>query len=370
MPTVLIRLAAVAAGIVTALVELLFLVLAGLAAAVARPRVRPVAERYALRLVAAEQRRLAIATGTPAPAPLTGSGPRVYAYLAARIVPALMAALTVGLLLVGCWLAAIVVVAVATGTMSVPDALLQVILGGALLAGNLQAILGVARLDRWLARRLLEESSREALRQRIDELAASRAEVIAAVDDERRRIERDLHDGLQQRLVTLGMLLGRARRSHDLDKTRDLLAQAHADVQRAVEEMREVAWRVYPSALTHSSLDEVLTMVAQRSTVPVKIDYTLPVRPGRRIETALYFVACEAMTNAAKHARATVITIAVGAAGTGVEMVVRDDGVGGADPDGTGLHGLARRVAALDGRFAVHSPPGDGTELRVELPCE
>ncbi|TYC19560.1 sensor histidine kinase, partial [Micromonospora sp. MP36] len=200
-------------------------------------------------------------------------------------------------------------------------------------------------------------------------LTASRAGVIAAVDAERQRIERDLHDGLQQRLVALGMLLGRARRSRDPGTARELLVQAHGDIQRAIDDLREVAWRVYPSALDHSSLDEVLALVAQRSAIPVQVSYTVPVRPPRPIETVLYFVACEAITNAAKHARATVISIKISPRAKGVEMLVHDDGVGGADPHGSGLQGLARRVSALDGRLEVHSPPGGPTTIRAALPC-
>ncbi|MDW3847733.1 histidine kinase [Micromonospora sp. BRA006-A] len=303
------------------------------------------------------------------PSSVRSSGPRVVGYLAARLLPAALGALTAGLLVVGVVLAAIVARSFVAGTMTVAGFLLQVLIGAALLAVNLQAMASVTVLDRWLARRLLESHTREALRRRISELAVSRAGVIAAVDAERQRIERDLHDGLQQHLVALGMLLGRARRSRDPDKARALLAQAHEDAQRAVDELREVAWRVYPSALDHTTLDEVLTMVAQRSATPVKITYNVPVRPVRPVETVLYFVACEALTNAAKHARATMITIDIEARDTIVELRVHDDGIGGADPDGSGLQGLARRVAALDGRFDVQSPPGGPTAIRAELPC-
>src|SRR6185312_6820820 len=124
------------------------------------------------------------------------------------------------------------------------DALGQVFIGSILLVLNVQAIGSVLRLDRWLAHTLLEAGSRGALEQRITELTATRAGVMAAVDAERRRIERDLHDGLQQRLVALGMLLGRARRSGDPDQAAALLAQAHDDSRRALDELREVAWRV------------------------------------------------------------------------------------------------------------------------------
>ncbi|GAA0430104.1 ATPase [Actinoplanes capillaceus] len=358
---------AVAAGAVTGVAELLFLLLAGMVAAF--PPVRGRVAGAARWIAGREQRRLAWAAGEPAPPPLPPAGPRVFGYLAARALPALLGGLVTALLVTGVALAGIVVRSVLAGTMTVPQLLGQVLLGAALLTLNLQGFVTVAGIDARLARTFLESSTREELERRIGELAASRAEVVAAVDVERQRIERDLHDGLQQRLVALGMLLGRARRSPDPERTRALLDQAHADAQRAVEEMREVAWRVYPSALAHSSLDEVLAMVAQRSAVPVRIDFAPHPRPGRPVETALYFVACEAVTNTAKHAAATVITIAVGPNATGVEMVITDDGVGGADPDGSGLHGLARRVAALDGRFEVRSPPGEGTTIRVELPC-
>lgn len=389
-PSILIRsVAGVAAGVLTAAGEALFLLLAGLtiglvsAVPPARHRAVTTVLRYARSIAEWERRRIGShrhANGTAewerhragshlAPPPVRISGPRAVAYLGARLLPGVAGAVMVGLLVVGILLAGIVVRAVAAGSMTPADFLLQVLIGVPLLVMNLQAIVGVAGLERRLADRLLESAPRAALERRIDELAASRAAVLAAVDAERRRIERDLHDGVQQRLVALGMLLGRARRSQDADKARDLLVQAHEDAQRAIDDLREVAWRVYPSALDHSTLDEVLTMVAQRSAVPVQVSYALPRRPEARIETVLYFVACEAITNAAKHARATVITVDIRAGGMGVEMLMRDDGVGGADPYGSGLQGLARRVTALDGQFEVRSPPGDGTTIRAVLPC-
>jgi signal transduction histidine kinase len=368
-------LAGVAAGVLTAVAEALFLLLAGLVLLIVAPapavrrRVGATIIRYAHRIADGERRRLAFVAGHPPPPPARPAGLRVLGYLAARLLPAVLGALTLGLLVVGAVLAGIVLRSLAAGTLTPGAFLLQVGIGSALLVVDLQAITSVAALDRRLAHSLLETSARAVLQRRIDELAASRAGVLAAVDAERERIERDLHDGLQQRLVALGMLLGRARRSRDPDRAAGLLAQAHEDAQQAVDDLREVAWRVYPSALDHSTLDEVLTMVARRSAVPVRIGYALPVRPARRIETVLYFVACEAITNAAKHARATVIHIEITAADPGVEMLVRDDGTGGADPRGSGLQGLARRVAALDGRFDLISPPGSGTTVRVFVPC-
>jgi signal transduction histidine kinase len=272
-------------------------------------------------------------------------------------------------LAVGVVLASIVLRAVVRGDLGVTDALLQIVVGAALFLVNVQAVASVAALDVRLARRLLGPNARTLLEDRVRELAASRAGVIAAVDAERQRIERDLHDGLQQRLVALGMLLGRARRSRDAERTAALLAQAHADAQQAIAELREVAWRVYPSALDDADLGQVLEMVAQRSDVPVRVQCDLPVRPQRQVETVLYFVACEALTNAAKHAAATLITVEIGVGEGVVRMAVHDDGVGGADPAGRGLSGLARRVAALDGRLRVDSPAGGPTTVAVELPC-
>ncbi|WP_405433790.1 sensor histidine kinase [Micromonospora sp. NBC_00617] len=364
-----------AVGILTAAAEALFLLLAGLAVVAvspvpaARRRITTTTIRYARRVAEWERCRLALVAAEPIPSPVRASGPRVLGYLAARLLPAALGVLTAGLLVVGAVLAAIVVRSFVAGAMTMAGFLLQLLIGAALLAVNLQATASVATLDRRLARSLLEPSTRQALQQRISELAVSRAGVIAAVDAERQRIERDLHDGIQQHLVALGILLGRARRSRDPDKARELLAQAHEDAQRAVDELRDVAWRLYPSALDHTTLDEVLNMVAQRSATSVKISYDVPVRPAQPIETVLYFVACEAITNATKHARANLITIEIEARDTRIEMRVRDDGLGGADPHGSGLQGLARRVTALDGQFAVHSPPGGPTTIRAELPC-
>ncbi|WBC15016.1 histidine kinase [Micromonospora sp. WMMA1998] len=365
----------VAAGVVSAVVEVASLVAAGLLltltvpAPVLRRRVLAAVLRYAPVAARWERRRLAWAANRPAPAPPRATGRRAVGYLALRVVPGLLGALTVGVLAVGVVLAAVLLRAVVTGGVAVPDLLLQLVIGAGLLLVNLQAVASVGALDRHLARRMLEPDGEDALRRRIDELTESRAGVMAAVDAERRRIERDLHDGVQQRLVALGMLLGRARRSRDPDRARALLDQAHADVQWALDELREVAWQVYPSALDHSPLDEVLTMVARRTPIPVRIRHGLVDRPPRQVEAVLYFIACEAITNAAKHAGATVIDIEIGAGDGGVEMLVRDDGRGGADPTGSGLRGLARRAAALDGRLDVSSPTGGPTTIRTVLPC-
>ncbi|MBW8485583.1 sensor histidine kinase [Actinomadura sp. PM05-2] len=243
------------------------------------------------------------------------------------------------------------------------------VLGAVLLFLAVQGLLGVALLERRVARAVLGPSPLAEYEARIAHLATSRAEVVDAVDDERRRIERDLHDGVQQRLVALGMLIGRARRAGDGDRRRDLLAQAHEESQRALADLREVAWRVYPAALDGEGLRTALETVAERSPLPVEIDYAVPGRPPHAVETAAYFVVTEAVTNAAKHSGATRVRVAVGGDARMVRVRIEDDGGGGADPAGGGLAGLARRAAALDGVLTVASPPGGPTVIEAELPC-
>ncbi|MGW3890111.1 sensor histidine kinase [Micromonospora chokoriensis] len=366
----------VAAGIATAGVGFAFLAVAAAAFSLvafkpaARGRVAALTKRYAGRLVHMERRRLGGLLGAEAlPTTDDVATRRQVGYLAARLLTGTLGVLAYAVLGVGVVLAWIVLRAAVRGELTLLDALAQVGVGVVLLLLNVQAFVSITALDVRLARRLLSPGTRAELTRRVQELTTSRAGVIAAVDAERQRIERDLHDGLQQRLIALGMLLGRARRARDADRAHALIVQAHEDVQRAVEELREVAWRVYPSALDSNDLGEVLAIAARASEVPVRIRYELPVRPERQIETVLYFVACEALTNAAKHAAATLVMIDFEAQDGWIRMRVHDDGVGGAEPTGRGLSGLARRVAALDGRLRVTSPAGGPTTLLAELPC-
>ncbi|WP_033438428.1 sensor histidine kinase [Saccharothrix sp. NRRL B-16314] len=240
------------------------------------------------------------------------------------------------------------------------------LIGTVLLYIEVQGIIGVVALEAKVARRWLGPSEAELLRLRIDELAASRAGIVAAVDAERRRIERDLHDGVQQRLVALGMLLGRARRNPE--HADDLLVQAHEESRHVLEDLREVAWRVYPTALDSLGLADALEAVADRSAIPVRIRCA-PLDAPPRVETAVYFVICEAVTNAAKHSGATMIDVDITGHGGAVRVRIADDGVGGADPAGGGLAGLSRRVLALDGAFDVSSPVGGPTVITAEVPC-
>jgi signal transduction histidine kinase len=239
--------------------------------------------------------------------------------------------------------------------------------GAVLLYLVLAGAAGVARSERALLARLLAPSREERLALRVEEITRTRDAVVAAVDDERRRIERDLHDGVQQRLVALGMLLGRARRHPD--RAAELVAQAHDEAQRALVELRDVSWRVYPAALDTGGLATALESVAERAPLPVRIRCDLPVEPPATVRAVAWFVISEAVTNAAKHSGALRVDVEVATVDGRLHATVRDDGRGGADPRGGGLAGLARRVAAADGTFSVVSPPGGPTVVTAELPC-
>ncbi|WP_343948969.1 sensor histidine kinase [Nonomuraea longicatena] len=232
--------------------------------------------------------------------------------------------------------------------------------GGALLLGAAQ---------RRLADRMLGPSGEQLMRRRIAQLTATRSGMLQAVDDERRRIERDLHDGVQQRGVALAMLLGRARHAADPSLSGELVAMAYVESRRLLDELRSVAWRIYPVVLDELGLRAALTGIAEQSGTPVTVHYRLERRLPSEAETALYFVAREAVTNAVKHAGAHDILIVVSRDEHTVRIAVSDDGRGGADPAGGGLSGLSRRVLALDGVLTVDSPPGGPTTVAAELPC-
>ncbi|SDI29086.1 sensor histidine kinase [Nonomuraea jiangxiensis] len=355
-------LGAVALGALTALAGLVFLLL--VLPFLGNPNVGATARRLA-RL---EARRLRLDRATLDA--LTGDDNRPLGYLAARAGLGVLGGLVIVVLVYGVGTGAGLAAAWVRGEPfdgmrpTVPLAAYLLVVGILVLFLVLSGVAGVHALERRLATRMLGPDPTEALRHRIAELAESRAGVVTAVDAERRRIERDLHDGLQQRLVALSMLVGRAKRGRA-----ELLEQAHLEAQQALAELREVAWRVYPSGLDSLGLGEALAGVAERAGVPVKVTCDLPRRPPTAVETAAYFVVCEAVTNAAKHAGAGLITVEVRERDGGVDVRVRDDGPGGADPAGGGLSGLARRVAALDGRFEVDSPPGGPTTIVAVLPC-
>jgi signal transduction histidine kinase len=210
------------------------------------------------------------------------------------------------------------------------------------------------------------------VRAQLEEVRASRARIVEAGDAERRRVERNLHDGAQQRLVNIALALGIARSQVGVASDREMagaLEEAAAELRLAVAELRELARGIHPVILSEAGLGPALAALADRSPVPVTVTAVPPGRLPSRVEETAYYVASEALANAAKHARATSVSISARRLDGDLLVEVGDDGVGGADPDGSGLRGLADRVAALDGRLLVHSPAGEGTCITVELPC-
>jgi signal transduction histidine kinase len=203
------------------------------------------------------------------------------------------------------------------------------------------------------------------------ELTASRARIVAASDETRRRLERDLHDGVQQRLVSLGLELraAEAAASPADDALRDRLAHASSGLAGALEDLVEISRGIHPAILAAGGLGAALKTLARRSAVPVELDLGSDRRLPERVEVAAYYVVAEALTNAAKHAQASVVHVETAAADGALQLWIRDDGTGGADPGrGSGLVGLKDRVEALGGTITVHSPPGAGTSLHAKLP--
>jgi len=205
-----------------------------------------------------------------------------------------------------------------------------------------------------------------------EEVRSSRARIVQAADESRRRLERDLHDGAQQRLVELAvdLRLARERVDSEGDEARDLLDAAIEELSAAMAELRELARGIHPAVLTEGGLRPALETLAARSTVPVRLVSTPDQRFAAAVEATAYFTVAEALTNAARYAEPQRIEVEVRSADGVLAVQVRDDGKGGADPDaGSGLRGLADRLAALDGRLEVVSPAGAGTTLRAEIPC-
>ena len=233
------------------------------------------------------------------------------------------------------------------------------------------------RLEYAIARVMLFDAPEVRVRRRLMHVQDSRSRMVDAAESERRRIERDLHDGAQQRLLAVTLTLSRARSRFDRDPegARALLDEAQAEAKEVMEELREVARGLHPRVLTDHGLEAALPVAAGRAPVPVKVEVDLDGRPSPRAEGVAYYVASEALTNVAKHARASSARIAVRrvAARRGAQLEVRvsDDGAGGADPErGTGLYGLWDRLDAVDGRLEVRSPEGGGTVLTAEIPWE
>jgi signal transduction histidine kinase len=225
-------------------------------------------------------------------------------------------------------------------------------------------VLGVHALANYAAR-----GSR--LARRVEVLETTRSGAVDAQDAELRRIERDLHDGAQARLVALGMSLGLAEQKLESDPegAMQLVAEARVGVGEALQELRDLARGIHPPVLADRGLGAALATLADRSALPVAVAVDLDARLPPAVESAAYFVAAEALANAAKHSGAGRIAIDVTRRGDVLRVEIEDDGRGGADPAGSGLTGLRRRVEALDGTLVVTSPPGGPTVVRAELPC-
>jgi PAS domain S-box-containing protein len=212
----------------------------------------------------------------------------------------------------------------------------------------------------------------QSLQDSLAEVRASRIRIVSAADEERRRVERDLHDGAQQRLVslTMGLRLARAKLGSKDPEVAAMLEELGGELALALAELRDLARGIHPAVLTEQGLALALDSLVLRSPLPAKLVACPDHRLAPAIEIGVYYLVAEALTNAIKHANASRVTISVSADAATVMVEVCDDGSGGASVgSGSGLRGLADRVAALDGRLLVHSPPGEGTTLTAELPC-
>jgi signal transduction histidine kinase len=249
--------------------------------------------------------------------------------------------------------------------------------------GELLGVIGVTKAqgDTFTAAesKLLEDLASQAglvLRnvRLIEELRTSRQRLVSAQDEERRRLERNLHDGAQQRLVSIALVLRMAKtllKAETDPQIGDRLDQASEQLQLALQELRELARGIHPAILTKRGLGPALQSLAERSTVPATVESTLDGRLPPAVEATVYFVVSEALANVGKYSKATAVTIRIGPSDRELWFEVADDGIGGADASrGSGLRGLADRVAAVDGRLEIESPPGKGTRLTCWIPLE
>ncbi|MEU7404683.1 sensor domain-containing protein [Streptomyces sp. NPDC044948] len=251
-----------------------------------------------------------------------------------------------------------------------PTAFGVAVLGLALLAAGAY-VLGLAAGARAELTRVLVAAPRGGGPEaRVVELTRSRVRLVDAFEAERRRIERDLHDGAQQRLVALTMALGLARLDAPPGPLADQLARAHGEAGKALEELRELIHGIHPKVLADYGLTAAVADAADRSAVPVDVRLDLPGRLPQAVEAAAYFVVCEALANVGRHSGADRAEVTGGHRDGRLVLRIRDDGRGGADAGaGSGLTGLADRVSVLDGRLSLSSPPGGPTLLCVEIPC-
>jgi signal transduction histidine kinase len=231
---------------------------------------------------------------------------------------------------------------------------------------------GATNLQSGMTRFLLGRTTEAEMARLLQQAEAQRSSAVDSAETERRRIERDLHDGAQQRLVALAAELGAAREKLDDDPEagKELVAAAHEEAKAALKDIRDLVRGIHPVILEDRGLDAALSAVVARSPVPVNLKVRVDPRPAPAVESAAYFIVNEALTNVARHAQATRAEVAIERAGPRLVIEVRDDGVGGADASrGTGLQGLRERVDGLGGNLHVVSPDGGPTTISVELPC-
>jgi signal transduction histidine kinase len=302
-----------------------------------------------------------------------------YVVLLATAAPVLSLVAVTAALLVGVFVASPLVVRAGLGPVAlgftqvttVGQALPFAFIGLVLLPAIPYVLAIVAGAQGAVARALLHGSDSEELRARLVDVSRSRARLADAFEAERRRIERDLHDGAQRRLVSLTLQLGLARLDVPSDSpAAEAVANAHAQAKQVMAELRELIRGIHPRVLTDRGLPAALRELGDDASVPVTIDASVPGRLPNHVEATAYFVVAEALTNVDKHSGATAASVAAHVQRDTLVVEVSDNGHGGADPQGgTGLVGLADRVAVVDGRMLLSSPAGGPTLLRVELPC-
>jgi len=255
---------------------------------------------------------------------------------------------------------------------TVGESLLCLPQGAAILATGLWIGPWLRRLDALFTRLLLAPTTTAELRLRVTQLTITRADTVDAQAAELRRIERDLHDGVQARLVSLRMVIGLADTLIDRNpaQAHKLLAEARESSGAALIELRHLVRGIHPPVLAERGLDGAIRALALSLPVPITVDIDLPGRPDTPVESAAYFAVAEALTNIVRHSHAHTASVSLRHANGMLTMIVTDDGEGGADPaTGTGLNGIQRRLAAFDGTVTLSSPPGGPTVITMELPC-
>lgn len=253
-----------------------------------------------------------------------------------------------------------------------PIAVIFAMLGGVVMTLVAYGVTqGLARLEGVLGVALLDASPEE-LKRRVADIANSRTRSMSAADQDRRRLERDLHDGAQQRMVSLAMTLGLAQQklASNPEENARLVAEAHEEAKRALQDLRDLARGLHPAVLTDHGLEAALPALAARCPISARVEVAVTPRPAPAIESAAYFVVAEALTNIARHSGATNVQVTARRDNDLLTIAVRDDGKGGAQvTPGGGLAGLTDRVEALNGRLTMASPDGGPTIVHVEIPC-